>query len=283
MANNRFRLLVHNVGHGQSVHGFAPNGCSIVVDLGCSRDFSPLSWLQKSRSQIDLLIVTHPHGDHVDEILLLDRLTLRPRQLIRPRHLTAQEVEAANQSSYRNHVLRYLALSTEYSGAIPEEARVGNPAATGGLSISTFFSPECGRSNINNHSAVVVFEYLGIRIVVPGDNEPPSWESLLRTPAFRSTAAGTDVFIASHHGRDSGYCPGLFDLFKPRLCVVSDGRAQDTDAVGRYISHAHGWTVHYRSGRADEKRYCLTTRTDGYIDIEIGQGPAAPFLSVTCD
>ena len=283
MAGNDFRLIVHNVGHGQSVHAFAPSGHSVVVDLGRSDEFSPLRWLRKSRSSIDLLVVTHPHGDHIDEITLLDPLSLRPRQLIRPRWLTRQEVVNANQSDYSDHVVTYLALSDSSSYPIPEEQRVGNPAVTGGLTIATFFSSECGRSNINNHSGVVVFEYLGVKVVVPGDNESPSWRALLEKPAFQSAIKGADVFVASHHGRTSGYCPELFDVFKPRLCVVSDGRVQDTDATIRYSGHARGWAVDSRSGTAAEQRYCLTTRTDGFVDIRVGQGTERPFLAVTSD
>ena len=37
-----------------------------------------------------------------------------------------------------------------------------------------------------------------------------------------------NIFMASHHGRESGYCADIFEK-KPNLCVVSDGRVQDTE------------------------------------------------------
>ena len=283
------RIVVHNVGHGQSIHAFTPSGHVIVVDLGASNTFSPLAWLREQTSVIDSLVITHPHGDHIDEILGLGSTKFKVRQLWRPRWLTSKEVRQANQVAYEAKVTRYLEMSEKYSVPIPPNERVGNPAVTGGVTISKYASKACSRSNINNHSGVVVFDYLGIKILIPGDNEAASWRELLNKQAFVSAAKTPDVLLASHHGRDSGYCAELFDdnegIGKPRLCMISDGRVQDTDATGRYHYHARGWTVDSRSGSASVQRSCVTTRTDGDIDIEIDQGTddGRVFLSVTID
>ena len=136
---------------------------------------------------------------------------------------------------------------------------------------------------------MVVFDYLGVKILIPGDNEAASWRELLNNPAFVSAAKMPDVLLASHHGRDSGYCAELFDagkgMGKPRLCMVSDGRVQDTNAAGLYGYQARGWTVHARSGSPSVQRFCVTTRKDGDIDIEVGQqtNNGGVFLSVTTD
>lgn len=96
---------------------------------------------------------------------------------------------------------------------------------------------------------------------------------------------GADLFMASHHGRASGYCTELFaDGRKPQLFVISDGRVQDTDATARYYHHAQGWTVHRRSGEKSESRYAVTTRTDGYAHVIAGLNPGStPYLQVTVD
>ena len=266
------RILVHNVGHGQSIHAFTPSEHVVVVDLGASNTFSPLAWLRKLTSVIDSLVITHPHGDHIDEILDLKATGFRVRQLWRPKWLTPDEVRQANQAAYEANVTRYLEMSKEYSCAISPDELVGNPTVTGGVTISQYASQACGRSNLNNHSGVVVFDYLGIKILIPGDNEVASWRELLNNPEFVSAAKTPDVLLASHHGRDSGYCAELFEgIGKPRLCMISDGRVQDTDATGRYSYHARGWIVHFRSGRPSVQRRCVTTRTDGYVDIKVGQ------------
>ncbi|MBI3902216.1 MAG: MBL fold metallo-hydrolase [Nitrosomonadales bacterium] len=279
------RIVIHDVGHGQAVHAFTPDGKVIVIDLGTSADFSPLAWLGNQTKTIDSLVITHPHGDHIDEMLLLDELGFNVRQLWRPRWLPKADVYAANQATYQDKLDAYFELSERYSGSINDGELVGNPKVTGGVTIKEFASSNCGTSNINNHSGVVAFEYLGARIIIPGDNEPPSWKELLKQPDFVSMVSDAHVFMASHHGRQSGYCPELFAALNneaPRLCVISDARAQDTDATQRYSYHAEGWSVNSRSSpMSSEPRYCVTTRSDGAIEIEVGTNYSGTYLSVT--
>lgn len=281
-------IFIHNVGHGQAVHAFTPDGQIVVIDLGTSTDFSPLEWLSRDTKTIDSLVVTHPHGDHIDEMLLIDKLGFKVRQLWRPKWLPRDVVYGANQMAYQGKLDAYFDMSNRYSSPINNEELVGNPRVTGGVTIEKFASRNCGTSNINNHSGVVVFEYLGARIVIPGDNEPPSWKELLKQPDFLSMVQDTHVFMASHHGRQSGYCPELFAALNktaPRLCIISDGRVLDTDATQRYSYHAEGWTVGSRStANLKEDRYCVTTRSDGTIHIEVGTNQSGgAYLSVTAD
>lgn len=282
------RILIHNVGHGQAVHAFTPDGKVVVIDLGTSRDFSPLIWLGDQTKTIDSLVITHPHGDHIDEMLLIKKHGLKVRQFWRPKWLPKEDVYAANQADYQDKLDAYFEMSDRYSHPIKDGELVGDPKVTGGVTIKEFASSNCGTSNINNHSGVVVFEYLGARIVIPGDNEPPSWKELLKKPDFVSMVEDAHVFMASHHGRQSGYCPELFAALNdaaPRLCVISDGRVQDTDATQRYSYHAEGWSVGSRSSPGNEEdRYCVTTRTDGVVDIEVGANQTGgAYLSVTTD
>lgn len=280
------RVVVHDVGHGQAIHVFCPDSQIAVIDLGCSNSFSPLRWLRDQTGTIDLLFVTHPHGDHIDEVLLLAELGFSVRQLVRPAWLSDEEIYAANGADDAGKVACYLLYSSDKKNTpIPADEYVGNPAVNGGVKIQHFFSSACGRSNINNHSAVVVIEYAGSKIVIPGDNEGPSWKALLENYDFRAAITGASVFVASHHGRLSGYYPDLFaDNRKPALCIVSDAEVQDTDARDRYSYHATGWIVHSRGGTASETRYAVTTRSDGPIDILAGiRTDGQRFLSVTAN
>jgi len=142
---------------------------------------------------------------------------------------------------------------------IPIEQTVGKPEVSGGTSIDIVSSNNCGTSNINNHSGVVIIKYPESTILIPGDNEAPSWRALNENQKFVSAMKDADVFMASHHGRQSGYCGEIFQ-YKPKLCVVSDSRVQDTDARSRYSYHAEGWFIHHRNSSNTEKRYCLTTQ-----------------------
>ena len=75
----------------------------------------------------------------------------------------------------------------------------------------------------------------------------------------------TDVFVASHHGRESGYCAEVFNYCKPRLVVMSDGSINyDTQLMAStYAQHTSGEWFMTPSGQ--EFRKVVTTRKDGNI------------------
>ena len=148
----------------------------------------------------------------------------------------------------------------------PEE-----PANNGGVTIKRFHPHQCPKSNLNNHSLVTIISYGSVKILSPGDNEACSWEELLKMPDFKQAIAGTNILIAAHHGRESGFHKELFNYISPLITIVSDGRAQDTNASSRYSAVSDGWDVKKRSG-GKEKRYCLTTRTDGTIEVKVDRG-----------
>ncbi|MBV2120509.1 MAG: MBL fold metallo-hydrolase [Candidatus Thiodiazotropha sp. (ex Ctena orbiculata)] len=277
------QMYVHDVGHGQSVHLISPAGEVIVIDLGCSSTFSPLEWLSSFTKTIDCLIITHPHGDHIDEFLDIKKHKLNVRQLWRPKDLPKEEVYKQNQTEYTDKLDAYYSMSDRYNKKIEDNARVGNPSVSGGMLMTSYRSNDCGISSINNHSLVSVIEYLGFTIVVPGDNEVPSWNALLKNTNFANVMQRANIFMASHHGRVNGYCEEIF-ISKPDLCIVSDGRVQSTDARDRYTYHANGMKVHKRQSKSVEERSCVTTRADGYVFVNIDTDASnSPTLTVEID
>lgn len=279
-------IFFHKVGAGHAVHAFLPDGKLVVVDLGCSPDNSPLTWLKKSgRTTIDLLVITHPHGDHIDEIVLLDQFGFTVRHLLRPGYLTEKEVRDANQQEYQRHVDRYLEMNARFNGTVaPGNEIIDAPANNGGATVKKFFSSSCGRSEINNHSGVIAFNYATSTVVVPGDNESPSWRTLLDVPEFVTVLKSANVFLASHHGRESGYCADVFaDDRKPSLVIVSDGRVRDTDATPLYSQQARGWKVHARDGTESRDKNVVTTRSNGMVHVKLGYEGEKPYRMVTVD
>ena len=96
---------------------------------------------------------------------------------------------------------------------------------------------------------------------------------------------GTDIYIASHHGRQSGYYSDLFKHFKPYLFIISEGKFCDTSATDRYIQHVKGWTVYKRSENkvTGFDRKCLTTRKDGTIVIKAWEGAENTIMDVSSE
>jgi len=283
------RIVVWDVQHGNAVYLRTPNGRHIALDLGVGsygdseRTFSPLLHL-KYKWGVELLdgvIITHPHRDHLDDIFNFGELS--PRVLVRPQHLDEASIRAGNQAKDREVVEKYLEIDRRYNQPVQPSDSPFIPANNGGVHISRFFPRECSTKNLNNHSVVCVVSYAGCKMLIPGDNEGPSWEELLRSQDFAEAILGTDVLLAPHHGRDAGFYASLFKYFNPLLTVISDGRFCDTSATDRYGNVTKGWVVHKRSG-GEENRKCISTRNDGVIDIKFGKNTdGKPFIEVHID
>jgi beta-lactamase superfamily II metal-dependent hydrolase len=275
-------ITIWDVQHGNAAYIKTPNNRNIAVDLGAGESFSPLRELYaRTVRQLDWVVITHPHRDHIEEIS--DLAIVPALSAVMPWHLSEDAIRRGNRQEDSGFVDEYLRMRRGITFPAPAANNPSDAANFGGVSFSVFGASRCADGNLNNHSLVVVATYANLKIVISGDNEPPSWNELLLDDAFVAAVAGTDVFVASHHGRDSGYCVDLFDAMgKPRLIVISDGRFGDTSATDRYRRQSRGWTVYDATGEG-ETRYCVTTRCDGHITVRFGwnQTGESNFLNVT--
>jgi beta-lactamase superfamily II metal-dependent hydrolase len=275
-------ITVWDVNHGNATYIKTPNDRHIVVDLGDGEDFSPLrNLVALGVPRLDVAVITHPHRDHLDDIFNFDLIA--PPTLWRPNHLSEADIRNGNRDSDMPVIDEYLRISARYNAPVAPTNDFNTPANFGGAEFQVFVPRGCDKCNLNNHSLVVVVSYAGLKMVIPGDNEAPSWKELLKDPRFVQAVKGADVFLASHHGRQAGYCPELFEVMgKPRLVIISDTAHGDTSVTNSYSNQAKGWTVYDSDGTADT-RYCVTTRSDGHITIKFGwtgQG-TEKFLNVT--
>ena len=215
--------------------------------------------------------------DHIDDILNFDAMA--PTALWTPRHLTENDIRSGNPKPSQEteaKIRKYLEITGRYTGSLALQDDVTKPENNGGVSVKTFIPSQASTGNLNNHSVVTVLEYSGVKILIPGDNEPPAWDELLNRPDFVTAIAGTHVLVASHHGRDSGFHIPLFDHFHPLITLISDGRVVDTSATARYTNVTQGRPVTRRNGTRQDRK-CVTTRNDGHIEVVVdvnsaGQG-----------
>lgn len=279
------RFVMWNVQHGSAALVQTPNGKNIVIDLGASDDFSPLKHIKSfGIHTVDCVIITHPHMDHIDDILNFDALS--PKVLIRPSHLSERDIMSVSPPINRvaeEKIQKYFDIARRYNGTLSPGDDVRVQHNLGGVSIKVFTPSQSSKGNLNNHSVVTVLEYCGVKILVPGDNESPSWQELLGLSDFVSAIENTHVLVAAHHGRESGFHRPLFDHISPFLTLVSDGRVVDTSVTARYTEFSQGWNVDKRSG-GQQKRYCVTTRNDGIVEVEVNPIPnQVGSLKVTVD
>jgi competence protein ComEC len=273
-------IVVFAVRHGTATYLKTPNGKHIMIDLGagslkdCRASFCPLLRLKNRWKvrRLDLVVVTHPHRHHMDDIFNLMRLT--PRVLVRPKHLTEEDVRSGNRNDpgENSKIDKYLEINALYRVPTKPSERIQAAANNGGITLQHFSPKRCATANLNNHSIVSVVGYAGSRIIIPGDNEKASWAELLENDRFVSAIQGTNILLAAHHGQKSGFYPELFQHIKPSLVIASDGAIIDKTITDRYrhVTTDEGCAVRSRTTGQSKIRWVLTTRTDGHIVIRCG-------------
>jgi len=148
-----------------------------------------------------------------------------------------------------------------YTSKVPQE-QLEPP----GIQVKTFWNCYPAFKDTNNLSLLTFLTIGGVTFVLPGDLERQGWLELLKKRVVCTQLRQANIIIASHHGRESGYCKEVFDYCKPSLVVMSDGPIQhDTQKMAStYGEHATGaWFTHRQRGR--EWRKVVTTRNDGNI------------------
>jgi beta-lactamase superfamily II metal-dependent hydrolase len=261
-------IEVFDVDHGFCALVTADDGRQVLLDCGHSSvtGLRPSSILtSRGVRALDALIVSHADEDHVSDLPELLK-TVLIRSVI------------ANDSLKSGTLCRIKAVAGEAGPGA--EALIGRMiwskfpwwvALVGGdihprlpeAEILFYRNQYPLFDDLNNLSLVTFLHYGDIHAVFPGDLEVSGWRSLLRDPGFCVELARVNVFVASHHGRQNGFCAEVFRFCRPEIVVISDSPLQyaSQEMTAHYADQALGVTF------GSERRRVLTTRCDGTIRI----------------
>lgn len=260
-----FRIF--NVGHGFCALLVADNRNVMLFDCGHDDGigFRPSTHLREiGCTAIERLISSNYDEDHISDLHRLARV-LPIRTLCRNRSISPQ--------SLRQLKLQGGPLSPSMETLLDMHNRytapVSPPLDFAGVELVTFHNPYPTFRDTNNLSLVSFVRYYDLCIIFPGDLEKPGWAELLRNPDFRHYLGQVNIFIASHHGRESGYLREVFDFCHPDIVIISDESKQYQTQETNYAEHARGLR-----GDNGRMRYVLTTRRDGNITVAKSRGAA---------
>lgn len=260
-------MTVWDVQLGLAIHVKAPNGKYIVIDLGTgtyeSGNSSPI--LRHRYDNIAYMVITHPHLDHISDILNFD--INAPKILCIPPMLSNKEVMEGVRYCDKAKFEKYCEINDRYNSPVADddENNTNNANNYAGLDIQTFSTSACDHSNFNNFSIITVFTLSNVKVVVCGDNEKESLDILMRRSDFKDAVSNADVLVAPHHGRESAYHSDYVSWVNPRITIISDTNKIGASASSKYSNMSRGWEVN------GEKRYCITTRNDGNIKVVFGE------------
>lgn len=123
----------------------------------------------------------------------------------------------------------------------------------------------------NKLSQIVFVTYNGTRICMPGDLTSPAWDKHLENENVRNLLLRTDIFVASHHGREDGFNESVFKYCRPEVIILSDKDIVHKTQEGQtqtYSGQVKGDGIVF-NGNTTNLRKTLTTRSDGHLWIRV--------------
>ncbi len=256
-------LELFDVEHGACALITTSNNRRVMIDCGHN---STTGWrpsvalAQRSVSVLDKLVISNYDEDHVSSLehllqhvgvkVLVCNPSVSPAQL---RYLKSEDGMGRG--------IDTLAWSREQVFTL---AATPDPIGLGDVELRHYWNeygePPFGFNDENNLSLVTFVTCCGHKVIFPGDLEKAGWKRLLTNPQFRAELATVTVFVASHHGRENGFCEEVMSLCTNiRTVVISDKKKhhQSQETVEKYRAYAHGF-MYYGT-----ERRVLTTRSDG--------------------
>ncbi len=242
-------LIVHflDIGQGDSVLIQTPSNKIILVDGGPGTEIMTelneiLPFLEK---EIDLLVLTHPHSDHVEGLV----------PVVKRYDIDAALITGVSYSNpYYDEFLKDLQLEAEvYFADSSQDFDFGDGVY---LDVLYPFEPIISGEfeNVNNSSIVMRIIYEENEILLAGDAEFEVEEELLELGAVLFS----DVFKASHHGSRTANTEEFVEAISPSIVVIQSG---EDNAFG----HPHQETLDvFEKIGADVYRNDL----DGRVSLE---------------
>lgn len=257
---------IFDVGHGFCALAVAQNGNTLLFDCGHKADpeYRPSDFLPAEyRLQgIDYLFITNYDEDHISDLPRLSQKLwiawLYRNPSLSPEVLLQIKLQQGPISPAMETLLSMITTYTDTWSP---------PPPIPGITFRLYYNHYPEFTDTNNLSLVIVLDVGPLRVLMPGDLELAGWRRLLQNPQFREDLSGVNVFVASHHGRENGYCPEIFERCgcRPDVVVFSDNEityATQTMA-NTYARHARG--ISFRG----QRRYVLSTRRDGSLEWRV--------------
>ena len=250
----KFEIL--NVEHGFAAYAVARDGSVFLFDCGYSSICRPSTYLgAQGIKVIRRLFVTNYDEDHIADLPMLRRY-FKIEMLTRNSSINSAQLRKLKTPPISQAMDELLEMIDSYTGSVSSD-QLEPP----GIRVQTFHNNYPSFKDTNNLSLLNFLDIGNFSFVLPGDLERPGWLELLKKSQVRTLLEDVDIFVASHHGRESGYCKEVFNYCSPQFVIMSDGPVHygTQKMASIYGQHATGGWFN------GQMRKVLTTRNDGNI------------------
>lgn len=279
------RIVVWDVEHGACAmvqHVLDQVGGPLaMIDSGSTPTWNPSAFITQAlaRQRLEYLFITNADQDHMSDLQGLWDAGIDVRVMYRNPSYTGQEIREIKSLSGPLTVdaERYVAACSMFYLPVSEPF----DDFMGGITVRLFWNNYPSFTKTNDLSLVVFVKYAGFKMLFPGDLEKAGWLALLQRDDFCAELVDTNVLVASHHGRESGFCEDIFNYFTPNAVVISDKPIEHETQrmVPDYRRVVRDNGVIVRSTL--KQRHVLTTRRDGWIQFTV-MGDGTFYIDTEC-
>lgn len=232
LAGQSVRIQIVDVGQGDGILIRTPHHRWVLIDAGPNRMLADSLTPQFGVTHLDLVIVTHRHGDHFASMervlrsLPVDRFVGNLADC--PNRQTDNDIRAALND--RGIAAQSLGADTITIDGVDLIVLPPDPT-----------DDPCP-SEENNNSVIVRLEYGSFSMLFPGDAEDEERDWLV---ANHPSLLDVDVLKAAHHGGNNGTSSSWLAAVTPRAVVISAGvnatyKHPMPAAVAAYLTATNG-------------------------------------------
>jgi beta-lactamase superfamily II metal-dependent hydrolase len=239
------------VGQADAILIRSPEGQTALVDAGRS---SPVPALKElGVEQIDLLVATHPHADHIGGMAdVINSIPVRFYMDNGQPHTTATYQNLISTLQQRTDIT--------YLAAEPRTITLGS------AEIEVLLLPPVNSTNLNNRSVGLVLRYGSFLVFLSGDSEVQELSFWVQ----HGLAPDVTVLKAPHHGSHNGFTWEFLQAAQPEVVVISVGTNSyghpRPEALQAYSSVAE---VVLRTD--DDGQVTIVGYKDGRYEVILGQ------------
>lgn len=219
-SDSALRISVLNVGQADASL-IQYKGKNMLIDTGDvdSREGLVSQLKKKNIKTLDIIIITHPHGDHMGGMAALFK-NFTIRQIY-------DNGQAANTGMYRNYLKNIKSKNIPYKAlkkgdAITFAGDIHFNILSPGVPFTKENTSGVSESGLtNNNSIVCRMTYQKISVMFTGDAQKEAEQQVLRD--YQGTALQSDILKVGHHGSKTSSSPAFIKAVKPRAAVISCG------------------------------------------------------------
>ena len=213
-STNQLKVHFLDVGQADSIFVQMANGQNMLVDAGNNDDGSTVvNYLRQAGvKQIDYLVGTHPHEDHIGGLdSVIQNFNIG--KIYMPKVTTTTKT------------FEDVLIAIKAKGLKITTAKAGVEIVNNDNLAAVLLAPNSDKyEDLNDYSAVIKITYNKVSFLLTGDAQEKSEVEMLSNSVISPKA---DVLKVGHHGSHSSTSPRFFKVVNPKYAVISLGAGND--------------------------------------------------------